>query len=52
MMAMAALVTALLLVALSMAMVVLVAHRQSHQRVRVHATTRRHHEHGGPPPRA
>ena len=51
MMAMAALVTALLLVALSMAMVVLVAHRESQQRVPVRATSRRDHGRGGPSPR-
>jgi hypothetical protein len=53
MMAMAALVTLVLLVTLSLAMVVLVAHRASHRPVPVRATSRRRHPYdGGPPPRA
>ena len=52
MIAMAALVTLVLLVAMSLAMVVLVAHRESHRAVPVRATSRRRHGHGGPRPHA
>jgi hypothetical protein len=53
MMAMAALVTLVLLVALSLAMVVLVAHRASHRAVPLRVTSRRRHPYDdGPPPRA
>jgi hypothetical protein len=53
MMAMAALVTLVALVALSLAMVVLVAHRASHRAVPLRVTSRRRHPYDdGPPPRA
>ena len=52
MIAMAALVTLVLLVAMSLAMVVLVAHHESHRAVPVRAMSRRRHGHGGPRPRA
>ena len=52
MIAMAALVTLVLLVAMSLAMVVLVAHHESHRAVPVRTMSRRRHGHGGPPPRA
>jgi hypothetical protein len=52
MMAMAALLTLVLLMALSLAMVVLVAHRESHRAVPLHATSRRRQGHEGPRPRA
>jgi hypothetical protein len=52
MMAMAALVTLVLLVALSLAMVLLVAHRESHRAVPLRATSRRRHAHEGPRPHA
>ena len=53
MMLMAALVTLVLLVAMSLAMVVLVAHRASHRPVLLRVTSRRRHPYDdGPPPRA
>jgi hypothetical protein len=53
MMAMAALVTLVLLVALSLAMVVLVAYRESHRTVALRATSRRRHpSDDGLPPRS
>ena len=49
---MMAMVTLVLIVALSLAMVVLVAHRASHRAVPLRVTSRRRHPYDGGPPRA